>query len=143
MGVHPHCYADAVLSAARLCFVFSLLASLSLAAPKKKVAPVKPASNIATEVAIKKTLDSAEEKVGACVLADAPSGGWTLVVKAKLSLNSAGQLMGTTVTFKPDSSSADKTGKCIDGVLKALTWPKSGAPMINAEREWTFTTESK
>ena len=127
----------------RLCFVFTLLASLCLAAPKKKVAPVKPAANVATEVAIKKALDSAEEKVGACVLESAPPGGWTLVVKAKLTLNSAGQLMGTTLTFTPESSTADKTGRCIDGVLKALKWPQSAAPMINAEREWTFSTESK
>jgi hypothetical protein len=131
-------------STLRLCLVFCLFATISAAAPKKKVPPpAKPATNIATEVAIKKTLDSAEEKVGACVLEHAGPGGWTLVVKAKLSINSAGQLLGDTVTFTPEGPAADKTRACIDGVLKALTWPKSPAPMVNAEREWTFSTESK
>jgi len=118
-------------------------ASLVFAAPpkKKKVAPPKPAANLVTEAAIKKTLDGAEEKVGQCVLENNPGGGWTLVVKAKVALNSAGQLMGTTLALNPDGPTAEKTKKCIDAVLQTLTWPKSPAPLVNAEREWTFSTQ--
>ena len=123
----------------RLCVVVSVvLGSLAIAAPKKKKPVPKPAANIATEVALKKTLDGAEEKVGGCVFENAPAGPFTLVVKAQLALNSAGQLMRTTISFVPDGASAEKTRKCIDGVLQGLTWPKSNAPLINAEREWTF-----
>lgn len=128
----------------RLLLLLALVfASLAVAAPKKKKAVVKPAANIATEVAIKKALDGAEEKVGGCVLESAGPGAFTLVVKAKVSLNSAGQLMGSTVSLAPEGAAAEKTRKCIDAVLQGLTWPKSAAPMINAEREWTFSTESK
>ena len=119
-----------------------LLAAVAAAAPKKKVAPVKPVANLATEVAIKKTLDSAEEKIGACVLENAGSAPFTLVVKAKINLNSAGQLLGSTVTLAPENASAEKTRKCVDGVLQGLAWPKSTSPLVNAEREWSFSTES-
>lgn len=115
-----------------------ILASLALAAPKKKQPPPKPAPNVATEVAIKKALDGAEEKVGACVLESAGSGAFTLVVRAKISINSAGQLLGTTLTLEPEGPGAQKTRQCIDAVLQGLTWPKSLAPMVNAERLWTF-----
>lgn len=133
----------AVRSLVRLCVLVSLVvASIAGAAPKKKKpVPPKPAANIAMEVAIKKTLDGAEERVGGCVLENAPDGPIKLVVTAKVALNSAGQLMGTTIAMAPDGASAEKTRKCIDGVLQGLTWPKSNAPLINAEREWSFETK--
>ncbi len=117
-----------------------VLASVALAAPKKKKPVPKSAANVATETEIKKTLDGAEAKVGACVLDNTP-GAFTLVVKAQLMLNSAGQLLGSTVTLAPEGEGGAKTRLCIDGVLKTLTWPKSSAPIVNAEREWTFRAE--
>ena len=130
----------------RLFLILScVVATLAVAGGKKKAPPPPPpktAANIATEVAIKKALDGAEQKVGGCVLDNGPAGNWTIVVKAKIALNSAGQLMGTTLTLTPDSSTAEKTRQCIDAVLQTLTWPKSQAPMVNAEREWTFSTET-
>ena len=127
-------------------WLFVLVASLALAAaPKKVAAPkVKPksAANVATEAAIKKALDGAAEKVGACVLDNAGSAPFTLVVKASLNINSAGQLLASTVTLTPEGPSAEKTRKCIEGVVQSLTWPKSNSPMVNAEREWSFSTES-
>jgi hypothetical protein len=126
----------------RLLLLSVVLASVSFAAPKKKKGPPPPppktAANIATEVAVKKTLDGAEEKVGGCVLENAPAGPFTQVVKAALTLNSAGQLMGTTLTISPEIASGEKLKKCIDDVLKGLSWPKSTGPIVNAEREWTF-----
>lgn len=125
----------------RLLLLSVVLASVSFAAPKKKKAPPPPpktAANIATEVAVKKALDGAEEKVGGCVLENAPAGPFTQVVKAALTLNSAGQLMGTTLSLNPEIASGEKLKKCIDDVLKGLTWPKSTGPIVNAEREWTF-----
>jgi hypothetical protein len=118
-----------------------VLASVAFAAPKKKKTPPPPpktAANIATEVAVKKALDGAEEKVGGCVLENAPAGPFTQVVKAALTLNSAGQLMGTTLTLTPEIAAGEKLKKCIDDVLKGLSWPKSTGPIVNAEREWTF-----
>ena len=41
----------------------------------------------------------------------------------------------------PATWSAEKTRKCIDAVLQGLTWPRSLAPMVNAEREWTFSAQ--
>lgn len=132
-------------SLVRLLLLSVVLASVSFAAPKKKKAPPPPppksAANIATEVAVKKTLDGAEEKVGGCVLDTAPPGPIKQVVKAALTLNSAGQLMGTTLTLTPEGESAGKLKKCIDDVLRGLTWPKSTGPIVNAEREWTFETK--
>lgn len=121
-----------------------LCASFVLAAPpkKKKAVPPKAPTNLVIEAAIKKTLDGAEEKVGACVLEHNGPGAWTLVVKAKLTINSAGQLMGKNLTLKPEGPAAEKVKQCIGGVLDALTYPKSPAPLMNAEREWTFSTES-
>ncbi len=125
----------------RLLLLSVVLASVSFAAPKKKKAPPPPpktAANIATEVAVKKALDGAEERVGGCVLESAPAGPFKQIVKAALTLNSAGQLMGTTLSLTPEIASGEKLKKCIDDVLKGLSWPKSTGPIVNAEREWTF-----
>ena len=125
----------------RLLLLSVVLASVSFAAPKKKRAPPPPpktAANIATEVAVKKALDGAEERVGGCVLESAPAGPFKQIVKAALTLNSAGQLMGTTLSLTPEIASGEKLKKCIDDVLKGLSWPKSTGPIVNAEREWTF-----
>ena len=123
-----------------------LLASLALAGPPKKkkvpAPPPKSAANLATEAGIKATLDGAQQKVGGCVLDNGPPGNWTIVVKAKIALNSAGQLMGTTLTMVPDGPTSEPTRKCIDAVLQTLTWPKAAGPMVNAEREWTFSTQT-
>lgn len=123
-----------------------MLSTLAGAAPKKKKVkppPPKTASTIATEVAVKKALDGAEAQVGGCVLENAGPDAFTLVVKAQLVLNSAGQLMGTTLSLTPEWPTGEKLKQCVDGVLKGLTWPKSVGPIVNAEREWTFSTESK
>ena len=125
----------------RLLLLSVVLASVSFAAPKKKKAPPPPpktAANIATEVAVKKALDGAEERVGGCVLESAPAGPFKQIVKAALTLNSAGQLMGTTLSLTPEIASGEKLKKCIDDVLKGLSWPKSTGPIVNAEREWPF-----
>lgn len=122
---------------------FVVVGCVALAGPsKKKKPPLKPtAAKLATEAALKKTLDGVEGQIGGCVLDNAGPAAFTLVVKAQLTLNSAGQLMGTTITMSPAGAGAEKTRQCIEGVLEQLTWPKSVAPLINYEREWTFSTE--
>ena len=118
-----------------------VLASISLGAPKKKKVPAPPPvppASILLQVQLKKALDGAEEKVGACVLENSPAGAFSLAAKAKITLNSAGQLMGATVSFMPEPAAAEKIRKCMEGVLQGLTWPKSPAPLVNAEREWSF-----
>lgn len=114
-----------------------LVLALLAAAPKKKKAPAKKptAASVATEAELKRTLDAAEAKVGACVLDNAPPGPLSLKVKAKFTLNSAGQLMGRDLTLEPPN---EKTGACIAAILDGLTWPKASGPLVKAEREWTF-----
>ena len=117
-------------------------ASISIgAAPKKKKVPPpppQPPANIMLQVQLKKALDGAEEKVGACVMESAPAGAFSLAVRAQITINHAGQLMGTTLSFKPEIPAAEKMRKCLEGVLQGLTYPKSLAPLVNAEREWSF-----
>lgn len=128
-----------ILRTVRLLLFVALAASLSLAAPpkaKKKKGP--PPADVATEVALKKTLDGAEEKVGGCVLENAAPGPISLKVKAKLVLNSAGQLMSKDLLLSPEGPANEKTKACIAGVLDGLTWPRSAGPIVNAEREWSF-----
>jgi hypothetical protein len=104
---------------------------LSSGAPAKKKPP--PKSDV--EASLRKALDSGQQKVADCVLSYAPDGAWSQTVKVKISINSAGQLMGSVVTMKPSS---DVARACIEKVVKALEFPKSAAPLITVEREWTF-----
>ena len=45
-------------------------------------------------------------------------------------------MLATGLTFDPSRS--DKTKDCIDKVLRAITYPKSTAPMITVNHEWQF-----
>ncbi len=145
-GPSPRFAGTTLRAVKALVWSFVMISMVAGAAPKKKVVkppPPKSAATIATEVAVKKTLYGAEAQVGGCVLENAGPAAFTLVVKAQLTLNSAGQLMGTTLSMTPEWPTGEKLKKCVDGVLKGLTWPKSTGPIVNAEREWTFSTESK
>ena len=114
-----------------------ILLALLAAPPKKKPkAPAPPTPAVAAE--IKRTLDSVEAKVGACVLDNAPPGPISLKVKANLTLNSAGQLLGRDLTLSPDGPANEKTKACIAAILDTLTWPKANGPLVKAEREWSF-----
>jgi hypothetical protein len=120
-------------------FVPFLMLLALLAAPPKKKPKAKPAPPpSAVELEIKRTLDAAEAKVGACVLDNAPPGPISLKVKANLTLNSAGQLLGRDLTLTPDGPANEKTKTCIAAVLDGLTWPKANGPLVKAEREWSF-----
>lgn len=112
-------------------------------APKKKgKAKPKPAP-VSAEAEISKALDAAEAKVGGCVMDAAGPGTWTRVVRVKLALNSAGQLMSSKVEQTPDDAAAAKARPCIEDVLQGTTFPKHGGPIANADREWTFSTEAR
>lgn len=124
----------------RLPFLLALtLSALAVAgAPPKKKAPPKP---VAPEVheAISKALDDAEQKVGGCILEG--QGGslvWNKAVKLSVTLDSAGKLMKAKVAYEPDDVS-DSVRKCVDGVLAAVTFPRTSAPLTNIERSWTFS----
>jgi hypothetical protein len=114
----------------------ALAVLLLLTAAKKKPAPKAPTPS--TESVIHKTLDSAQDKVAACVLDGAAAGKWTVTVKLKLTLNSAGQIMGAKVGVTPDAA---KTATCVEGVVRALTFPKSTGPIVDVDREWTFSSQ--
>lgn len=127
-----------------LVLLLLLLPLLAFGAPKKskkKSAP-KPAVPTAADLAIRAALDGAEQQVGGCVLEYVP-GDFTLVVLAKLSLNTAGQLLGATLAFTPEQENAEKLRACIDGVLHGITFPRTTGALVQAEREWKFSTETK
>ena len=59
-------------------------------------------------------------------------------MKLKLTLNSAGQIMGADVKVTPD---APKTASCVEGAVRGLTFPKNiEGPLTNVEREWSFSS---
>lgn len=133
------------MRALRLLLVLACCATtLALAgAPKKKgKAKPKPAP-VSAEADISKALDAAEAKVGGCVMDAAGPGTWTRVVRVKLELNSAGQLLSSKVELSPDDAAAAKARPCIEGVLQGTAFPKHDGPIANADREWTFSTEAR
>lgn len=130
------------VSSLRLLCLLLLLPALASAAPKKKRVPPKPLPPSALDVGIKRALDGVEQQVGTCVLDNAADGDFTLVVRAKLTINSQGQLLGSSLVFVPEAPfGAEKMRPCIEGVLKGLVFPRSTASVLNAEREWTFSTQ--
>jgi hypothetical protein len=112
-----------------------------VAAPKKKKPAAPKPVDLTTELAVKAVLNDAQGQIGACVLDNSPPGSLDLLVRAKVMINSAGQLMGATLVLVPEGPTAEKTRKCIDAVLQGLTWPRSMAPMVTLEREWNFRTD--
>ncbi len=122
--------------------VLAVLASVSLAAPpkKSKKAP-RPPPAVVTELEVRLVLDGGQERVGACVLEGADDGPLHQVVLVKVTLNGVGQVMGAKVKLDPENAQATKTSECVEAVVRGLTYPKSGAPLITVEREWTFKAE--
>ncbi len=117
-------------------------AAVAFAGPKKKKAPPKPPPAPAAEAAISRALDTAEEKVGGCVLESAGPAPWTRVVRVKVSINGAGQVLKSSVALEPDDAAGGKLRPCIEAALGAVAFPKSPAPLSNAEREWTFRVDA-
>jgi len=115
-----------------------LLVALAAAAPAKKAKKATPAANAAADAAIKKALDGEQQHIADCVVAEAPQGAWSLTVKAAVSINSAGQVMGTKISFEPAAGGSEKVRACVDKVLRAVSYPKSAAPLIDISREWAF-----
>ena len=117
-----------------------LVGSLAVAAPakKKKADPPKSAAN---EAAIIRVLDAEQDKVAQCVLAGAPQGVWTLNVHVAISITGAGQVMSSRVVLDPELFGAANTSDCVDQVLRAATYPATGAPLIVINRKWTFSME--
>jgi hypothetical protein len=117
------------------------LSALALAGPKKKKAP--PPKPPSAEAELSKALDGAEGAVGGCVLEGTGAGSWTRVVRVKLTLNGAGQVMNSTVTLSPEEPNGAKTRACIEDALKAVTYPKGTGSIATADREWTFSAQAQ
>jgi hypothetical protein len=111
--------------------------ALAAAAPAKrsKAKKADPAA-AATDAAIKSALDAEQAHIADCVVADSPQGAWSVTVKATVKINGAGQVMAADIKVEPVRP--DTTRACIDKVLRAVTYPKSPAPMISISREWAF-----
>lgn len=107
-----------------------LVASLLMGAPKGGY-----------EAAIGKVLDAAQEKVSECVLASAPDGLWTLTVHAEISINGSGQLIACRAVLDPERKGAASTSECVEQVLRAATYPKTGAGLVTISRVWTFSMQ--
>jgi hypothetical protein len=118
--------------------VIVLLASLAMgAAPRKK----EPAAKSPNELAISKVLDAAQEKVSECVLATAPDGLWTLNVHAEISINGSGQMIACRAVLDPERKGAATTSDCVEKVLRATAYPKTGAGLVTISRVWTFSMQ--
>jgi hypothetical protein len=118
----------------RAVWLIALLAVPGFAAGKKARAPAPQAAIKAQLVAL---FARQQDAIARCVLEAMPEGKWTVVVRAKVTLDSAGQLMALDLEVRP---AAPKIAACVDGVIRALSFPKSGAPMVQFEREWTFSS---
>ena len=120
----------------RLALAVLVTSAMVLAAPKKKQKAPPPSP--AAEAEVKKALDTAQEKVGTCVVNGAGPGSWTRVVRVKLVLNGVGQVLSLDTTLEPPHP---QTRQCVEEAVRAVTFPRTHAPVVNAEREWTFRME--
>lgn len=113
-------------------------------APKsKKKAPPPPPPPPAqvTKVEVSLLLDGVQDRVAACVLEGAGDGALNQQVVVGVTLNGVGQLMAADVKLVPENEKAAATRACIEGVVRGVAFPKTGAPLVTAEREWIFKTE--
>jgi len=117
----------------------------AFAAPKKKKPKRKAKAPVTAtmQAEVARALDAAEAKVGGCVVEQAGAGEWKRVVRVKVTLNGVGQVMGSTLAVEPQDAAADAMRPCIDGALREVSYPKTGAPLVNAEREWTFQMQAQ
>lgn len=106
---------------------------------KKKAPPPPPEQVTKVEVAL--LLDGVQDRVATCVLDGAGEGPLNQQVVVGVTLNGVGQLMAADVKLAPANDKAATTRACIEGVVRGLTFPKTGAPLVTAEREWIFKTE--
>src|SRR5438477_12955511 len=116
-----------------------LLAAAAAGAPKKKPAP-KPAAPIVSE---EKQLSAAAERhaeeVQRCALEHALAGGAKQVeVRAKITVNSSGQVFGLEVTVTPPD---EPTKTCVDKALRSAVFPRINAPLATIDRSWTFAVQ--
>ena len=120
----------------RLALVLCLASSVAWSAAKKKKPAVPPVDETA---AVRKAFDAQQDQVANCVVTHAPAGKWSLTVKVQATLNSAGQMMSLKLGLNPEPATPGPTRDCIDKVLRAAAYPKTAAPLINVDRDWTFT----
>lgn len=110
--------------------------------PKKAAGKKKPPPPPVASVELAKALDERQGEVGGCVVSgEEPNTKWTEVLKVKLVLNSQGQVFSLDLAIAPGNAKSEATKQCIDKALRAGTWPKVSAPMVTAEREWTFAMQ--
>ena len=120
----------------RALLVVALCAFSAWAGPKRKggakAAPPSPASTAVTQA-----LDGVQPAAGACVVDVLGSEtAWTAKVKVKLVLDAQGHLVEVVINSTPENVSPAHV--CIEKAMKGATWPATHAPLVTAEREWTF-----
>lgn len=120
-----------------------LLAAVAFAGTKKKAKKAPPPKPPSAEAELSKALDGAEGTVGGCVLEGTGAGSWTRVVRVKLTVNGAGQVLSSTVTLSPEEPNGAKTRACIEAALQTVTYPKGTGSLATADREWTFSAEAR
>lgn len=113
------------------------------AAPKKKAAPKKvEAPPPATSPELFAALDHLQPAVGQCVVNGQPeNGAWTQVLTVKLTLTGAGQVFAADLSFEPANEKSDEVHACVDKVLRSFEWPRTPAPLVVVQRDWTFKME--
>lgn len=115
-----------------------LCAVSAWAGPKKKPA-AKAARPSPASAEVSKALDAVQPAAGACVVDVLGSAtAWSAVVKVKLVLDAQGHVVEAQVSSPPNAAAASG---CIEKALRSATWPATHAPLVKAEREWTFAMQ--
>lgn len=117
-----------------------VLCAFSAAAGPKKKASAKAAPPSPASVAVTQALDAVQPTAGGCVVDVLGSEtAWSAKVKVRLVLDAQGHLVELAITSTPAAVSA--AHPCIEKAMKGVTWPATHAPLVTAEREWTFAMQ--
>lgn len=120
-------------------FVYLALLIVALlpawAQAKKKAKAVPPE----TKLAIERILDGKADAVADCIMSQAVKRGAKSVdVSAQLLINNHGQIFDCKITTKTDRGENPALATCVENVLRSATYPTSQAPLVSAERSWSY-----
>lgn len=123
-------------------FVVVVLCAISAWAGPKKKGNAKPAqpTTAAASAAVTQVLDGLQPAASACMVELlGNTTAWTATVKVSLVLDGRGRLMEVLVNSTPENAGA--ANPCIEKVVQGASWPTTHAPLVTAEREWTFAMQ--
>ena len=97
-----------------------------------------------TEKDISDALTAHQPEVQQCAVDHGIAAGAQAVdIVASLNVDGRGRVISCTVRAKMaggQHSAVEGLEKCVDGVLRAIQFPRTNRPMIQIERTWTVST---